>query len=250
MDRRERFNDYIVAMRAMMDGRLANVWTALPGVVVSYDAEKQTCTVQPTIQGQQQSPQGEWTNFTYAPCQMCPVIFGSGGGYTVTFPIAAGDEGLLVFSSRCIDAWWQSGGVQPQADLRMHDPSDGFFIPGARSQANKLENVKTDAVQVRSQDGHTYVEVGAQEITITPDNGTTQLKVAPGFVRVVGNLQISGAILSEAGAVYAGGLQTSGNIVAGYGTGDSVTLQGHKHTQGTDSHGDTEQPTNSPTAGT
>ena len=69
-------------------------------------------------------------------------------------------------------------------------------------------------------------------------------------MRVVGNLQISGAILSEAGAVYAGGLQTSGNIVAGYGTGDSVTLQGHKHTQGTDSHGDTEQPTNSPTAGT
>lgn len=249
MDRRERFNDSIVATRALIEGRLANVWTALPGVVVSYDAVKQTCTVQPTVQGQQQSPQGEWTNFTYALCQECPVIFGSGGGFTMTFPLAPGDEGLLVFSSRCIDAWWQSGGVQPQADLRMHDPSDGFFIPGARSQVNKLTNVSTTATQIRSNDGNTFVEIGTQELTMTVDNGATQIKMVPGYTQILGDLHISGSIKSASGGIYAGAFQTAGAIIAGYGTGDQVGVQTHTHTQNADSHGDTEHPTNAPTAG-
>jgi hypothetical protein len=42
----------------------------------------------------------------------------------------------------------------------------------------------------------------------------------------------------------------SGNVIAGQGGSDQVTLQGHQHTQPNDSHGDTEQPTNAPTAGT
>lgn len=203
MDRRERFNDNIVAVRAMMDGRLANLNTTMPGIVVSYNAEAQTCVIQPAIQGQQLSPQGEWTNYTLKPCQDCPVIFPSGGGYTATFPIVPGDEGILVFGQRCIDAWWQSGGVQPQAELRMHDPSDGFFIPGARSQANKLTNVSTSAYQLRNNDGSVALEVGAAAIKLTAPKST-----------VSGPLGLGGQITNPDGTPYSQNFTTLGAISA------------------------------------
>ena len=207
MDRRERFKDPIVAVRAMMEGRLANLWTAMPGQVISYNAEQQTVVVQPTIQGQQLSPQGVWSNFTFKPCSDCPVIFPSGGGFTTTFPIAAGDEGVLIFASRCIDAWWQNGGVQPQADIRMHDPSDGFFIPGARSQPNKLANVSTNSVQLRSADGTVKLDVGASKITSTAGNssvtvdsaGDTEINPPVGKKTAVsGDLDATGSIAATA----------------------------------------------------
>ncbi len=47
-----------------------------------------------------------------------------------------------------------------------------------------------------------------------------------------------------------GDLRVKGEIIRGYGTGDQVTLGRHTHEQPNDSHGDTEQTTNKPNAGT
>ena len=47
-----------------------------------------------------------------------------------------------------------------------------------------------------------------------------------------------------------GTVRASGEVFAGYGSGDQVSVQQHTHKQPNDSHGDTEQPTNAPTAGT
>ena len=255
MDPRERMDDLRVVLRTALDSWQGQLWTALPAMVNSYDATKMTVSAQPTIQARVLSQSGTWTNTTLPLCQDCPVAFPSGGGFTMTFPIAQGDEGILVFSSRCIDNWWQLGSsmsnpAQPQAEFRMHDLSDGMFIPGLFSQKRKLANASTSVVQIRSTDGNTLFEVGPQELRMTPDGGVTQIKIVPGYTQILGNLQISGAIQSITGSTYAGNLQTTGNVIAGFGSGDQVGLQTHKHTQPNDSHGDTEQPTNSPTAGT
>ena len=45
-------------------------------------------------------------------------------------------------------------------------------------------------------------------------------------------------------------LHVTGAVIAGWGGSDQVGLQTHRHTQPSDGHGDTEQPTNAPTAGT
>lgn len=47
-----------------------------------------------------------------------------------------------------------------------------------------------------------------------------------------------------------GDLHVQGEVIRGYGTGDSVTLGQHTHTQGADGGNDSEQPTHPPTAGT
>src|SRR5690606_4330979 len=88
----------------------------------------------------------------------CPVVFPGGGGVTLTFPIKPGDEALVVLASRCIDSWWQLGGVQGQAEQRMHDLSDGFVLAGVRSQPRRF-TVDTEAAQLRTDDGTALIEL-------------------------------------------------------------------------------------------
>ena len=47
-----------------------------------------------------------------------------------------------------------------------------------------------------------------------------------------------------------GDIHATGAVIAGFGGGDQVGLQTHEHAQGDDSHGDTEQNTTAPIAGT
>ena len=160
LDFRERGNDPFEAFHTGFDGRQRDMWTALPGHVLSFDPEKMTAVVQPSIQavvtdirtGKKQ-PQ----NLPKIPD--VPMHLPRGGGYTVTLPIKAGDEVLLVFCSRNIDNAWQHGGTQPPWDKRMHDLSDAYAIPGTFSQAKKIENWNGSTAQLRSDDGKRYIEL-------------------------------------------------------------------------------------------
>ena len=62
----------------------------------------------------------------------------------MTFPVAKGDECLVVFAEACIDAWYQTGMVGNAISVRRHDYSDAFAFVGFRSLKNKLVNVSDD----------------------------------------------------------------------------------------------------------
>lgn len=167
MDRREHHNDLTEAVRTSLDGRQAEIWTALPGIINSFDPDAMTVSVQPAIKGTTTAPNGTDVSVALPLLVDVPIQFPQGGGFCLTFPIVAGDECLVVFASRCIDGWWQSGGIQPPAEHRMHDLSDGFALIGVRSQARKLDPaINTSDVQLRSDDGNNYV-------AITPDGVMT-----------------------------------------------------------------------------
>lgn len=63
-------------------------------------------------------------------------------------------------------------------------------------------------------------------------------------VLVNGDVNIDAPIVTMTGD-----LKVEGDITARFGTGNDVGLGTHEHSQGSDSNGDTEQDTNSPTAG-
>jgi hypothetical protein len=182
----ERVNDNQEALRLALDGHQAHVWTALPGIIESFDPDAVTCVVQPAIKAQVRAVDGT-TQWVALPLLLdCPVVAPRGGGCTLTFPITQGDECLVVFASRCIDAWWSSGGVQVQSEFRMHDLSDGFCIPGPFSQTTKISGWSTSAVQLRSNDGAAYLQLNPtshQIDIVTPSNwsasigGTTNINV-------------------------------------------------------------------------
>lgn len=166
MLRQERTEDNDEALRLALTGWQSEIWTALPGIIDTVDLEKNTCTVQPTIKGIFRQKDGSTKIVTMPICLDVPIVWPRGGGFALTFPIKKGDEGMLVFMSRCFDAYWQNGGVQPQAEQRMHDLSDGYFILGGSSQPKKLANVADDAVELRNDDdGKTKVRLEDKKIT-------------------------------------------------------------------------------------
>lgn len=154
MDRSERQNDPIESQRLALEGHQAQMWTALPGIVTAFDPDAMTVSVQPAVQGSVRDENGNSKNVQMPLLVDVPVVFMCGGGFSLTYPIRVGDEVLVVFASRCIDAWWQGGQSAPPPDSRMHDLSDGFAIVGPRSQATKLNPaVDVENVQLRTDDG-------------------------------------------------------------------------------------------------
>jgi predicted transcriptional regulator len=109
----------------------------------------------------------------------------------LTFPVKAGDEVLIVFASRCIDSWWQSGGVQVPIEERMHDLSDGFAILSPTSQPKKLSSVSTSNAQLRTESGGTYIEV-------TP-NGKIRLIAEAEIELAAPSIKINGAVTQVGG---------------------------------------------------
>jgi hypothetical protein len=247
MLRDERVDDILVAVRAALQGWQAGIWTALPAIVQAYDTGKMTVSAQPAIQARVRAPDGTESDQNLPLCVDCPVQWPGGGGYVLTFPLKPGNEGILLFARACIDGWWQSGGVQKQAELRMHDLSDGMFIPLIFSNGKVPPNVSADTVQLRSVDGEGFIELADGHVCNIRMGGGVNIT---GNVSIDGALGISGNITALDGTTYTNAIKTAGDIIGGFGTGDQVGLKTHTHTQPNDSHGDAEPPTSAPTGGT
>jgi hypothetical protein len=209
---KERANPYEEGIETAIDGKLAMTWTALVGQIVAFDAsdEKQTATIAPTIQAVVTAPDGTRSLVTMPLLLDCPVYFPEGGGAVLTFPIQPGDECLVVFADRCIDSWWQQGGIQPPAEYRMHDLSDGMAYVGFRSVPNNIPGLSTTETQLRSTDGETV-------IGLNPNTGSVHID-APG------NLIINADVVINGKLDVTGNVETPADVKAG-----AISLKTHKH---------------------
>jgi hypothetical protein len=165
--------------------------SAIPGIVVSFDPDKQTCVVQPAIQelvllpppatpqnSNPDSTQNIPTSVSIEPLQDVPIIMMRVPGWSITLPITEGAECLLIFADSCIDGWWQNGGVNAQFDRRRHDLSDAMALFGPWSQPSALENYSTDSLQIRSDDQSVVVDLRSGKVTIAAP--TVEIKEAGG----------------------------------------------------------------------
>lgn len=241
--------DENLLLQQFFNGRQAGIWTALPGIIQSFDPETLTCEVQPSIKGRIQDADGTIRQVDMPMLLDCPVVFPHAGGCSLTFPIKAGDECLVVFSSRGIDFWWQQGGVQPPPEPRMHDLSDGFVIPGPYSQPRKIGNVSTSAVQLRSDDGAAYLEINPEShnITIeTPGDVSSSCKdfslTAQNVTFNCNKFEVNAPVINLNGAINGGGSAGADATFTGDVTAGSVSLKTHTHKDTQPGSGNTGQP--------
>lgn len=211
---------------------------AMPAIVKSFDG-RQTVTVQPALSTQD----ADGSEMAITPLVDVPVQFPRGGKFALTFPIEAGDEGLLVISDRCIDGWFSSGATGVPPDYRMHDLSDAFFIPGVSSLKRVINDFRLDAIVMRQLDGPGYVSIDKSG-NIDIDGALLTVRCPTTFLKPVtmaGTLDVSGLITFTAGMNGSGGGDITADIL-GEVTINGIKISKHWHTG--DSGGKTGEPQN------
>lgn len=189
IDPRERYSDPEELQRLSFEAMISEIWCAMPCIIDSFDATAGTISCQPAIMGKRTLPNGAVIDIKLPLLVDVLVMFPGGGNTVLTSPIAQGDECLVIFADRCIDAWYQSGGVQAQADLRLHDLSDGFAIIGPRSLARAIPNISLTTAQFRSVDGTVYYD-------LDPIGKIAKI-VAPGGIQLIGNVSSTGTFTNN-----------------------------------------------------
>lgn len=249
--------DKTTQIKEMIDRALSRMNTCMPGVIESFDAATQTCTVIPAIQ-MKVNVNGVESFVDLPPIVEAPLCYpiASGAGFALTLPIRKGDPCLVLFSQRAIDNWHQLGGVQPPEEgtgCRHHDLTDAIVLMAPVPLPEVLGAWEAEGVELRNRDKSSRVTVkddkvevqsGPSILTVFPD-GTATL-VAPTSVTIntpltscTGNLQVAGGITSLGTYGVSGGkIQTPGDIESTGGhvkdsvrtmAADRTIYNGHTH---------------------
>ncbi len=112
----------------------AELHTAMPATVESYDAATGMVSVAPCLK--RKYANGDLVDLPVI--SNVPVLFPRGGNAAITFDLQPGDVVLLVFAERSVDGWKTTGGKVDPKDPRKHALSDAFAIPGGYPKASPV----------------------------------------------------------------------------------------------------------------
>ncbi len=172
-----------------------DIHTALPARLISCDGHSATVELMIT------HLMKDGGSITLPPLVDVPVGFYRGGGFCVTVPLKEGDEGLAIFSERCIDGWYASGKQSVPLDTRFHDLSDAFFLPMGSSQPNKIPDYSSDSLSMQTDDGSTFIRMKKGKILIQGDIEHTGNNTQEGNTLINGNHSVKGNSESSGGSI-------------------------------------------------
>lgn len=148
------YDDPLVLYETLLHNVRKKLETNGPAQVMETSADGHRVTMAPTIKMMVRDSDGKLSGQQISNVQDVPIHFMSGGDgdskVVHTHPVAKGDEGIYVCGSRGCDNWSVSGGFQDPMSPRMHNLSDAMFIPGVRSDPNKIKNYNPGASELRS----------------------------------------------------------------------------------------------------
>ncbi len=172
-ERIPRLSDVI---RIRINKALQDMHVALPGRVENYDATTQKASIQPVIKGLFEDEEGVRQVERLPVIPNVPVQWPQGGGYFISFPLAIGDTGLLLFSEASLDVWLNEGGEVDPLDDRRNHLSDAIFIPGVRSFKTPLSEASGDHAVI-GKEGGLQLHINGTTINIGSNEGA-QLEFA------------------------------------------------------------------------
>jgi hypothetical protein len=216
-------------------GQLARLGQALPAKVVSVQGS--IVTVSFLVQG---------------PYTLPNVTMPIAGPQWSRAPTQVGDLGVCIPASVYIGGVSGLGGGVADFTQRAPLSTLTFFPVGnanwtAPDDANAWVIYGPNGAILRDSQSQIVLKLQPTVAELTLPAGVSF--VINGNVEITGNLALGGSLTGVNGGTYAAALKTTGDIIGNVGAGQ-VSLVNHTHTQAADSHGDTEQPTSAPTAGT
>lgn len=200
-------------IRGWIEHHLADVHTAMPARVQSYDAATQTATLVPLVRHAVLLGDGSVEREELPVLPAVPVLWPRFGGHFIAGALAAGDVVLVVFCESDTGPWRAgSGDVSNPADLRRHSLSHGVAIPGLAHRAGALQHAPaasgTDRLVIGDDvdsgtritlraDGTLLVTRGtAVAVQVDPD-GTVHLGGAPAVTKLLALAELVDARLES-----------------------------------------------------
>jgi hypothetical protein len=116
-------------LKEYLDYYFTRVHTSFPGVVTEYDPATRRAAIQPSLKRRAGNK-----GFVDFPLLIdVPVQFPGNKKYTIHFPLEKGDEVMVFFSERSLEAWKDVGqdGIE-DPDPRRFSLSDAYCIPGVQ----------------------------------------------------------------------------------------------------------------------
>lgn len=168
-------------MSAKIVAAMSQMYTALPAKIDSYDPETRTISATPLIR---RTFEDEIQTQTLS-IDDIPVVFPSGGGGEVTFPLQIGDQVLLIFSMRSIQDWLvsQTGDEVSPVRKKTHTVQDAIAIP---SLFTKPQARAANADHMELLFGESKIQI-QEDSKIVIESGTVELGEGAAESAILGN---------------------------------------------------------------
>lgn len=173
-----------------------------------------------------------------------PYVRIQGGKNAIIIDPVVGDMGLALICDRDSSSVKTSKAQGNPGSFRRFDMADGVYLGGILNgtPTQYLRYVQNDD---GTPNGIELIDVFVNKLQMTTNGITITDKNNNVIDMKSGLIEVTTPIFKVDGQI-----QSTEEITANFGTGDSVTVSQHTHTQSPDSHGDSEEPVNPPTAGT
>lgn len=149
------------AFKAIFTKLMQGVDGMLPAVVIAYDRDSDTATVQPQIMVLGTS--GETMSRAQVARVRCLSL--GGGGFVLNFPLKPGDRGWIEASDRDISLYLQGNKEAGPNTERIHSFSDGRFIPDVMG-AFTIDGEDGDSAVLQSLDGAVKIAMSATRLSL------------------------------------------------------------------------------------
>lgn len=179
-DRNASYRDLSQVLDLWWQAHALDVYTAMPGVVVEYDADTRRAKVRGVFDLQIEDSQGRKSTQPRAEIPDVPVVMPSTGRFLIQMPLQEGDHVLLVFSARPLSDWKTEFEDGPPARGVLHAEMDCMALPGFgppptdTTYAQPAETADRDGMVLQNTAGTVYISLQEDRIvTRTPVSGRT-----------------------------------------------------------------------------
>lgn len=187
------------AIDRVIEAGRRNLHTCFPARVLSYDVGSQTVAVQPQLMRELSDEEGALEYEALPPLYDVPVQWPRGGGFAMTFPLAAGDYVAILCAEQSTLAWRKSGSVSEPGLSQPHGLNGCVALCGWYPDGQRMLHVSTSDLVLRNKLGTTQIVVDEATAYLGSKVGAVPIALAP---LVVAALQaMSSAVTAAAAAM-------------------------------------------------
>lgn len=140
-------------LQRALDGQLAQLNTAMPGRIISYDHATQTAKIKPLLKRAVPTPQDDYILEDLPEIPRVKVIHPGGDTWSLHLPLAVGDTVQLVINQWDISEWARTGNESAPADRRRNSLAAAVAFPGLRADGKAIEGTSATDATLRHSSG-------------------------------------------------------------------------------------------------